>query len=139
MFIWVASLFASPRCFVRATASLAGLAGLATGGRAAVVWGVVEVRGGIVTWLLRRGSPWMGPIAAMTLGHVILGRDQECLDRSRLHEHVHVRQYERWGPLFLPMYLGASVWCWVRGFDPYLDNPFEQEAYAADAERRQLP
>jgi hypothetical protein len=109
--------------------------GLATGGRAAVVWGVIEVHGGLVTWLLRRGSPWMGPIAAMTLGHVILGRDQECLDRSRLHEHVHVRQYERWGPLFLPLYLGSSVWCWFKGFDPYLDNPFEQEAYAADAER----
>ena len=65
----------------------------------------------------------------MTLGHVILGRDQACLDRSRNHEHVHVRQYERWGPLMLPLYLAASGVLFLRGLDPDLDNPFEREAF----------
>jgi hypothetical protein len=60
---------------------------------------------------------------------VILGRDQDCLNHSRDHEHVHVRQYERWGPLMLPAYLGSSFVLYLRGFDPYFDNPFEQEAY----------
>ncbi len=72
----------------------------------------------------------------MTLGHVILGRDAECLDSSRDHEHVHVRQYERWGAFFIPAYLGASVYCWLRGYDAYLDNPFEREAYNAEERRR---
>jgi hypothetical protein len=65
----------------------------------------------------------------MTLGHVILARDQDCLDTSRDHEHVHVRQYERWGPLMIPLYLTASLVLWCRGYDAYLDNPFEREAY----------
>jgi hypothetical protein len=65
----------------------------------------------------------------MTLGHVILGRNQECLEYSRDHEHVHVRQYERWGPFMLPAYLGSSLVLYFRGLDPYLDNPFEIEAY----------
>ena len=76
--------------------------------------------------------------AAMTLGHVIMGCDQECLDHSRDHEHVHVRQYEAAGPLFIPAYLGASVWCWWRGFDTYYDNPFEREAYGEDEKRRNV-
>jgi hypothetical protein len=80
--------------------------------------------------------PWFGPAAAMTLGHVILGRDAECLASCREHEHVHVRQYERWGAFFIPAYLGASVYCWLRGYDAYFDNPFEREAYAAQERRR---
>jgi hypothetical protein len=100
-----------------------------SGGRAAIVQGAVEVHGGLVTTFLRRGVPLLGSAAAMTLGHVILGRDLDCLEHSRRHEHVHVRQYERWGPLFLPLYLTASVLLYFKGLDPYLDNPFEREAY----------
>jgi hypothetical protein len=68
----------------------------------------------------------------MTLGHVILGRDVACLDHSRRHEQVHVRQYERWGPLFLPLYLAASLVACCRGLDPYVDNPFEREAFGEE-------
>jgi hypothetical protein len=100
-----------------------------SGGRCRFVQGALEVEGGLVTALLRRGLPALGPAAAMTLGHVILGRDQECLRRSRRHEHVHVRQYERWGPLMLPLYLLSSVILYFRGLDPYLDNAFEREAF----------
>jgi len=100
-----------------------------SGGGVRIVAGVIEVHGGLVALLLRRGLPFFGPAAAMTLGHVILGRDRACLDHSRRHEHVHVRQYEHWGPLMLPIYLLASLVLWLRGRDPYLDNPFEREAY----------
>jgi hypothetical protein len=103
-----------------------------TGGGARVVRGAVEVHGGLVAVLLRRGLPLLGPAAAMTLGHVILGRDRACLDCSRDHERVHVRQYERWGPLLLPLYLIASAVLYARGLDPYLDNPFEREAFGED-------
>jgi hypothetical protein len=106
---------------------------LIRGGRARVVDGVLEVHGGWVTTLLQRGNRWMkGPIAAMTLGHVVLGCDAETLERTRRHERVHVRQYERWGPLFIPAYLSCSIWLMLRGCNAYLDNPFEIEAYAID-------
>lgn len=99
-------------------------------GSIAIVQGVIEIHGGVVTRLLQRGLlPWSGPAAAVTLGHVVWGCDEASLNRTRAHERVHVRQYERWGPLFLPLYLGWSVWLAWRGFDPYLDNPFEMEAY----------
>lgn len=122
----VAYLWAAP-------ATLLGLAavGLAwcSGGKVRVVQGAIEAHGGWVTVFLRRGLPLLGrPAAAMTLGHVILGRDEACLAYSRRHEHVHVRQYERWGPLLVPAYFLASFILYVRGCDPYLDNPFEREA-----------
>ena len=65
----------------------------------------------------------------MTLGHVVLGRNRDALSRTRAHERVHVEQCERWGPFFLPAYLIASAWVWIRGGNFYLDNPFEREAY----------
>lgn len=120
-------------------ASLLGLSlipvAILQGGRARLVDGVVEVHGGIITRLLKRGLPWVGAGAAMTLGHVVWGRDAACLDVSREHERVHVRQYERWGPLFIPAYLFAALVAKLRGLDPYLDNPFEREAYDKDALR----
>ncbi len=65
----------------------------------------------------------------MTLGHAIWGQSEEALDISRDHEHVHVRQYEKWGPVFIPAYFIASLVAWLRGLDPYRDNVFEVEAY----------
>jgi hypothetical protein len=108
---------------------------LLTGGRCQFVEGVLEAHGGLVTLFLRRGLPWMtAGAAAMTVGHVILGCDRACLARCRRHEHVHVRQYERWGPLMIPLYFLASFLAWRRGLDPYLDNSFEVEAYAVTDE-----
>jgi hypothetical protein len=101
-----------------------------TGGSATVVRGVVEVHGGFATAFLRRGLPLIGSGAAMTLGHVVLGQNLDCLESTREHEHVHVKQYERWGPFFLPAYGLASLYLWLRGRDPYHANPFEKEAYA---------
>ena len=65
----------------------------------------------------------------MTLGHVVLGQSAESLDFSREHELVHVRQYERWGPVFLPAYFLSSLIAWAQGKNPYYDNAFEREAY----------
>jgi hypothetical protein len=66
---------------------------------------------------------------AITLGHTVLGQSDASLDISRDHEMVHVRQFERWGPLMGPAYLLASLVLWTSGRRPYRDNPFEREAY----------
>ena len=102
---------------------------LMQGGSVRIVRGVLEVHGGIVSVLLRRGLPWVGPGAAITFGHVVLGCDRTCLSRCREHERVHVRQYERWGPFFIPAYVLAALIAYCRGMDPYRDNPFEREAF----------
>jgi hypothetical protein len=108
-----------------------GLVALASGGGGQRVGRVLEFHGGLLNRLLRR-VPIAGGAAAMTLGHVVIARTQADLDHSRRHELVHVRQYERWGPLFVPAYLAASAWQWLRGRNAYLDNPFEEEAYRRD-------
>jgi hypothetical protein len=114
--------------------SIAGIlltaAALCTGGRAAIVDGVVESHGGAAAFVLRRLVPLRGGASAMTLGHVVLGRDAGALERTRSHERVHVRQYERWGPFFLPAYVGASLIAAARGGNYYRDNSFERDARA---------
>ena len=120
-------LWAAPASFVGL--SMIPIA-LVQGGRVTVVRGVVEAHGGIITRMLRAGLPWVGSGAAITFGHVVWGCDQTCLDISRTHERVHVRQYERWGPLLIPLYLAAAVIAAHRGLDPYRENLFEREAFA---------
>jgi len=100
-------------------------------GRVLVVGGVLEVSGPLVRWALTHLVPLRGGATAITLGHVVLGRDVRALDETREHERVHVQQYERWGPLFVPAYLAASVWAVMRGGHFYFDNVFEREAMAA--------
>lgn len=107
---------------------------LLTRGRLQFVSGVLELHGGFVRWILERLVPLPGGASAMTLGHVVIGRNLECLERTRNHERVHVRQVERWGLFFIPAYLGCSLWLRLRGKNCYLDNPFEKEAYAAEFE-----
>lgn len=98
--------------------------------------GVVEVFGGLIGHALSRLPPGLG-FSAMTLGHVILAVDRSSLEALRIHEHVHVRQYERWGPLFLPAYVLSSLLQLLRGRNPYRENHFERQAYAeVDARRR---
>src|SRR6185436_5147745 len=99
-----------------------------SGGGGGRVGRVLEFHGGILTRLLPR-VPIAGGASAMTLGHCVIARTAHDLERSRNHELVHVRQYEWWGPFFVPAYLSCSIWLWLRGYDAYLDNPFEVEAY----------
>jgi hypothetical protein len=108
---------------------------LSRGTRGRVVAGVLEVHGGLVSWLLTHCTLLKGGASAMTLGHVVLGRDELALDLTRDHERVHVRQCERWGMLFLPAYVLASVIVFLRGGRAYLDNPFEREAYGLTSGR----
>jgi hypothetical protein len=102
---------------------------LALGAKPRVVDRVLEVGGGrlrkCIALLPRRLR-----FDAITFGHVIIGVDDAALARTRRHEHVHVRQYERWGLLFFPLYLGSSALQALRGRDPYWHNCFEREAYA---------
>ena len=100
----------------------------AGGAQARVVRGVLEVGGGRLGRLAGRMPPAVR-FSALTLGHVILGLDHSSLDACRRHEHVHVRQYERYGPFFLPLYAASSLWQWLRGRHPYLDNHFERQAF----------
>jgi hypothetical protein len=102
---------------------------LATRGRVRRVAGVLEVHGGLIGRALAR-IPLESGVAAITLGHVVLGTDAAALAATREHERVHVSQCERWGPFFLPAYLGSSLWALVRGAHPYRDNWFERRAYA---------
>ena len=118
---FLAYAWASPTTLVGVAALIATLL---TGGRARACRGVIEAHGGFATWLMRRARA-----SAMTLGHVVLARDPAAHVLSRDHERVHVRQCERWGPLFLPAYALASLAAWARGRHFYYDNRFEREAY----------
>ena len=107
---------------------LIGMVGLISGGHMQIRCNCLEFHGGFVAWLLNRLPPQ--GVMAMTLGHTIIGQTQTGLAFCREHEQVHVRQYERWGPLFIPAYLGCSVLLWLQKRDAYRENPFEIEAYA---------
>lgn len=121
LYVW-----ASPNTLVGfAWALLARL----TGGGWSVHTGVLEAHGGWVKPVLERLPFVKNGALAITIGHVVLAQTQAALDVTREHERVHVRQYERWGPLFMPAYWVAGLWQWAQGKDPYGDNPFEVEAY----------
>lgn len=102
---------------------------IALGARTRILNGVMEVGGGsLEKWL-----PPSFPFAAITLGHVVIGINQNMLAHCRAHERVHVLQYERWGILFIPLYLASSLWQLLHGRHPYRHNHFEQEACALAA------
>jgi len=113
-----------------ALGAMLGIVALACGARARIVDGALEIGGGRLGTLASR-LPGSRRFSAITLGHVIVGASDASLDALRSHEHVHVRQYERWGPLFLPLYLGSSLLQLARGRRPYRDNRFERDAYAS--------
>ena len=81
--------------------------------------------------LVCEGASWPRRLGwryrAITLGQVVL-----CVDTADddllAHERTHVRQWERWGPLFLLAYPVASLVALVTGRHPYRDNRFEVEA-----------
>lgn len=115
-------------------------------GRWRRVNGVLEVTAPALSWFLR--GPWFRAItggagfAAATIGHVIVARDAACMNACRLHEHVHVHQCERWGPLFPVAYVAAGLYAaWrARRLEAYYWlNPFEQEARAAETALQATP
>ena len=107
-----------------------GLLGCLTGGSMQREGCALEFHGGLVTPFLNYCcGPW---VSAITFGHTILGRNPELLAECREHEWVHVRQYQRWGPLFGPAYFASSLIVWLQGKRAYRDNHFEREAYGDD-------
>ena len=107
---------------------LMGGLGLVTGGRVQRTGRVIEFWGGWVTLFLKV-FPLISGASAVTFGHTVLARSKLHLEDSRRHELVHVRQYERWGPLFVPAYLLCWFFLWVFRRNPYFDNPFERQAF----------
>ena len=103
-----------------------------SGGSVQKVDGVLESAGGWPARILRRGFPFSGAVAAITLGHVVVGVSLDALSATRAHERAHVQQFERWGMLLLVLYPLAGLLALLRGGNPYRDNPFEQEARAAE-------
>lgn len=94
--------------------------------RRRVVDGVLVCEG--ATWPRRLGWRYR----AITFGHVVLSSDE--LDAATLaHERAHVRQYERWGALFVPAYLVAALVAVLRGRHHYRENPFEIAARKVSA------
>ncbi|TAG03380.1 MAG: hypothetical protein EAZ43_06855 [Betaproteobacteria bacterium] len=100
---------------------------------------VLEIESPAISWFLR--GPWFRALsggsgfAAATIGHVIVGRDHHCLASCRVHEHAHVRQCERWGPLFPLAYITAGLSAAIKARSwaaYYWDNPFEVEARNAE-------
>ncbi|HEX9343787.1 MAG TPA: hypothetical protein VF995_09260 [Actinomycetota bacterium] len=73
---------------------------------------------------LARFLAWRG-FEAITLGHAII-TNTPLDDHVLAHEFVHIRQHERWGPLFYPAYLLTSL-------AGYRRNPFERAADRASA------
>ena len=120
LYIWV-----SPNSLLGV---LVGCLGLVSGGKCQLKRGCLEFYGGLVTWMLERIPNGTG-VLAMTLGHTIIGQTAQALHIARDHEQVHVRQFERWGPIFIPVYVTCSGNLWLQKKDYYRDNPFEVEAY----------
>jgi hypothetical protein len=105
-----------------------GVLGLISGGRIRRKGRILEIWGGCLPKILRVFPFYSGsPVA--TFGHVVLGRTDCYLDACREHQMVHVRQYERWGVLFVPAYLICWLVLLFWGKRPYYDNPFEQQAF----------
>lgn len=67
------------------------------------------------------------PVQAQTLGHFVIARGP-IPDDVLAHEFEHIRQWSKFGPLYLPLYFGSSALAWLRGRRPYWDNAFEAAA-----------
>jgi hypothetical protein len=74
-------------------------------------------------WLLQK----LFRKAAITYGHVVLSATP-LEGRLLVHERHHVRQYERLGPLYIPLYI--LMWA----FMGYRRHPFERAAKLAELE-----
>ncbi|MGD0017969.1 MAG: hypothetical protein ABSD62_01830 [Candidatus Limnocylindrales bacterium] len=67
------------------------------------------------------------PIHAQTVGRYVFCRGPMD-ERVLAHECEHIRQWRRFGPLYLPLYFGLSLVGVLRGRRPYFDNRFEVAA-----------
>lgn len=102
-----------------------------------------RVRYGSTTALVAWGG-WLRPIlahlplgamAGMTLGQVVLLNQRWAIRPIGAHEFEHVRQYLRWGGLFVLANGVESLWQWGCGRHYYWDNRFEVAAYRYERTR----
>lgn len=97
-----------------------------------VAWlGGCRVRTGPRGLILAEGYRPRFPLAgAFTVGNVILlrGRIRYASPDLLDHEDAHAWQYLFAGPLFLPLYLAAMGWSWLRSGDRAAYNWFERSA-----------
>ena len=99
--------------------------GFLPGGSIRLRDGVLECVVGSLPRFLRAVGD-RGGIEAFALGHVVVAGSAALMSKSREHERVHVRQYERYGPFFLPLYVLSSVLALARRDHPYDHNRFER-------------
>lgn len=102
--------------------------GLVAGAVGRPRWAWDDRRGILVATSVRAPArqllAWSGA-AALTLGHVVLCRDDQPSARLLDHEALHARQAERFGILFAPAYILLTAWT------GYRNNPFERAARTA--------
>jgi len=73
---------------------------LFTRGGMHVVNGVLELHSRLISLILKKCMPVRGGVSAITLGQ---NRESLSINRRHEHAHVHVRQYEMLGPIFIPV------------------------------------
>ena len=115
-------------------ASPCSLVGLALATAILLFGGRARLRSGALEITYRPSQAGCGklsralPFRGIVFGHVILAVTAEDLRSIGPHERVHVRQYERWGPLFFVAYGASSLWQLLHARSPYWYNHFEVEA-----------
>lgn len=107
--------------------------------------GGARTRTGPDLLVLAEGYRWPFPTGgAFTVGDVVISRHQ--LDRLQarhprvlVHEERHSRQWMVLGPAFLPLYLLAMGWSWLRTGDRAARCWFERSAGLADGGYTDVP
>ena len=82
------------------------------------------------------------PVAgAFTVGNVIImrGTVAQLGERALAHEERHTWQYMACGTFFLPLYLVAMGWSWLRTGDRAARNVFERAAGLGDGGYTDVP
>lgn len=123
----------SPAVRLRATANL--LNGSTLTGLAIARVGRADLsRGPRGLWYAERYALPFPVAGAFTIGNVILtaGTIAGLGERVVAHEERHTWQYVLCGTMFMPLYLSAMGWSWLRTGDRAARNLFERAAGLAD-------
>lgn len=95
--------------------------------------GGARVRRGRDGVLIASGwRPRLPRARAFTVGNVVICRERELPEPLLTHEARHCTQWATCIVLFLPLYLLACAWSWIRTADPWSRNWFEVHADLTD-------
>ena len=90
--------------------------------------------------VLARGARGTFPKAsAVTIGNVVILRTDRVTDELVRHEGRHATQWAWCVLVFLPLYLVAVLWSYIRTGDHYSRNVFERRAGFADGGYTERP